>query len=661
MKHKDIWAIYRNIGIKPKQEIIFQIQENKRFLVAFWACLLGGMIPVPVSIGEDKEQNLKVCRIWELLNNPFMIASEKVLDKMKKFALEHELLDFHRQLETRTEMIQDKIYDYKSVKYDEPKPDDLAFIQFSSGSTGDPKGVMLTHRNLIYNTCGAINGTKVSPNDSFLSWMPLTHDMGLIGFHLIPLVAGIHQYLIPTELFIRKPVLWMKKVNEHRATVLSSPNFGYKYFLNFFREDKAEGWDLSCVRVIYNGAEPILPEVCDEFLNVLSAYHLKKTVMFTVYGLAEASVAVSFPKVEEEFTAVYVHRDHLNLGEHVIEVEKHAKHVASFVAVGKAVDYCNIRICDEEMNNVPDFVIGKIQIKGDNVTQGYYNNSLATEKLLTYDGWVNTGDLGFIMSGTLVVTGREKDIIFINGKNVYPHDIERVAIQLDDIELGRIAACGVYDSNSESEEIIVFIVYKKKIEHFLPLVKEIKKHLYIHGGWSVKEVLPIKKLPKTTSGKIQRYRLAKQYEAGEFSAESAFIHESIMNDNDKPKEKASVSVRVMERELISLFSEVLEGKKIGLEDSYFDMGATSLQLAQIAERIEQKYGEELAITDLFTYPSITELAGYLAGSYSETVQVNKTREDHASSKDIAIIGMSLNAPGAANTSEFWRVFGKWDP
>lgn len=644
------------IGIKPKQEIIFQIQENKRFLVAFWACILGGMIPIPVSIGEDEEQNLKVCRIWNLLNNPFMIASENVLDKMKRFVLEHDMLDFHHQLEVRTDMIQDTIYHYESINnIVEPQSDDLAFIQFSSGSTGDPKGVMLTHRNLIYNTCAAINGTQISSNDSFLSWMPLTHDMGLIGFHLVPLVAGIHQYLLPTELFIRKPILWMKKVNEHKATILSSPNFGYKYFLNFFREDKAEGWDLSSVRVIYNGAEPILPEVCDEFLNVLSAYHLKKTAMFTVYGLAEASVAVSFPKVDEEFTAVYVHREHLNLGERVIEVEKHAEHVASFVAVGEAIDYCHVRICDEEMNSVPDLVIGKIQIKGDNVTQGYYNNSLATEKLLTHDGWVNTGDLGFIMNGKLVVTGREKDIIFINGKNVYPHDIERVAIQLDDIELGRVAACGVYDSNSQSEEIIVFVVYKKKIEHFLPLVKEIKRHLYKHGGWSVKEVLPIKKLPKTTSGKIQRYQLAKQYEAGKFSTESAFIHDSIKSDNDKAKEKAAVSVRIIERELISLFSEVLVGKKVELEDSYFDMGATSLQLAQIAERIEQKYGEELAVTDLFTYPSITELAAYLARGYSDTMQVNKTQEDHTPSKDIAIIGMSLNLPGTSNASDFWRV------
>ncbi|NEW06400.1 amino acid adenylation domain-containing protein [Paenibacillus sp. SYP-B3998] len=650
----------QEIGIKPRQEVIFQIQENKLFLVAFWACLIGGMIPVPVSVGEDDEHKLKVCRIWKLLKNPFMIASEKILHKIEKFALEHELLDFHHELGAKSDRIQNKIYDFNPIKLYEPKSEELAFIQFSSGSTGDPKGVMLTHRNLIYNACAAINGTKITSSDSFLSWMPLTHDMGLIGFHLVPLVAGIQQYSIPTELFIRKPVLWMKKVNEHKATILSSPNFGYKYFLNFFREEKTIGWDLSCVRVIYNGAEPILPDVCHEFLNVLSKYQLKNTVMFTVYGLAEASVAVAFPNVDEEFTSVYVHREHLNFGEHVVEIEKDAKQVASFVAVGKAIDYCQLRISNEEDAIVPDHVIGKIQIKGDNVTQGYYNNPQATETLLTQDGWVNTGDLGFIMNGNLVVTGREKDIIFINGKNVYPHDIERVAIQLDGIELGRVAACGVYDSNSNSEEIVVFVVYKKPIEQFVPLIKEIKKHLSIHGGWSIKEIIPIKKLPKTTSGKVQRYQLAKQYEDGIFLTESSLINDSLAND--KTKQMAPIAALSIETELISIFSEVLVGKKIDIEDSYFEMGATSLQLAQIAERIERKYGKEIAITDLFTYPSISELASYLARNYDEIKHVNNVVGEHppskTSSKDIAIIGMALNVPGASNVNEFWGILEK---
>lgn len=201
----------QHIGIQPKQEIVFQIQENKSFVVAFWACLLGGMVPVPVSIGEDDDHKLKVWRIWNILNNPFLIASEKILDKIKKYAAEHDLQDFHQQLNEKSDIIQDRIYDQPASLY-EPDADELAFIQFSSGSTGDPKGVMLTHHNLIHNTCAIRNALSIDLKDSFLSWMPLTHDMGLIACHLVPILSGINQYLMPTELFIRRPILWMKKL-----------------------------------------------------------------------------------------------------------------------------------------------------------------------------------------------------------------------------------------------------------------------------------------------------------------------------------------------------------------------------------------------------------------------------------------------------------------
>lgn len=201
----------QHLGIKPKQEIVFQIQENKSFVVAFWACILGGMIPVPVSIGEDDDHKLKVWRIWNILNHPFLIASEKVLDKIKKYAAEHDLQNFHHQLNEKSDVIQDQTYDYPASFY-EPDADELAFIQFSSGSTGDPKGVMLTHHNLIHNTCAIGTALHVHSKDSFLSWMPLTHDMGLIACHLVPFITGINQNLMPTELFIRRPILWMKKL-----------------------------------------------------------------------------------------------------------------------------------------------------------------------------------------------------------------------------------------------------------------------------------------------------------------------------------------------------------------------------------------------------------------------------------------------------------------
>ncbi|MCY8785573.1 non-ribosomal peptide synthetase [Bacillus spizizenii] len=641
----------QHIGIQPKQEIVFQIQENKSFVVAFWACLLGGMIPVPVSIGEDNDHKLKVWRIWNILNNPFLLASETVLDKMKKFAADHDLQDFHHQLIEKSDIIQDRIYDHPASQY-EPEADELAFIQFSSGSTGDPKGVMLTHHNLIHNTCAIRNALAIDLKDTLLSWMPLTHDMGLIACHLVPALAGINQNLMPTELFIRRPILWMKKAHEHKASILSSPNFGYNYFLKFLKDNKSYDWDLSHIRVIANGAEPILPELCDEFLTRCAAFNMKRSAILNVYGLAEASVGATFSNIGERFVPVYLHRDHLNLGERAVEVSKEDQNCASFVEVGKPIDYCQIRICNEANEGLEDGFIGHIQIKGENVTQGYYNNPESTNRALTPDGWVKTGDLGFIRKGNLVVTGREKDIIFVNGKNVYPHDIERVAIELEDIDLGRVASCGVYDQETRSREIVLFAVYKKSAEQFAPLVKDIKKHLYQRGGWSIKEILPIRKLPKTTSGKVKRYELAEQYESGKFALESTKIKEFLEGHSTEP---VQTPIHEIETALLSIFSEVMDGKKIHLNDHYFDMGATSLQLSQIAERIEQKFGCELTVADLFTYPSIADLAAFLVENHSEIKQTDTAKPSRSSSKDIAIIGMSLNVPGASNKSDFWHL------
>ncbi|WP_432339518.1 amino acid adenylation domain-containing protein [Bacillus tequilensis] len=650
---KGFLGYLQHIGIQPKQEVVFQIQENKSFVVAFWACLLGGMIPVPVSIGEDDDHKLKVWRIWNILNHPYLIASEKVLDKIKKYAAEHDLQDFHQQLNGKSDIIQDQTYDYPASLY-EPDADELAFIQFSSGSTGDPKGVMLTHHNLIHNTCAIRNVLSVDSKDSFLSWMPLTHDMGLIAYHLVPFLVGINQHLMPTELFIRRPMLWMKKAHEHKASILSSPNFGYNYFLKFLKNEP--DWDLSHIRVIANGAEPILPELCDEFLTRCAAFNMKRSAILNVYGLAEASVGAASTKPEDEFVPVYLHRDYLNLGERAVKVSKEDEHCASFVEVGQPIDYCQIRISNGENERAEDGIIGHIQIKGDNVTQGYYNNPESTAKALTSDGWIKTGDLGFINeSGNLVVTGREKDIIFMNGKNIYPHDIERVAIEMEEVELGRVAACGVYDQKTRSEEIVLFVVFKKSPETFAPLVKEIKKHLYKRGGWSIKEVLPIKKLPKTTSGKVKRYELARQYEAGDFSSESASINECLESG---PEKTGQTPIHEIETELLSIFSDVLDGKKVHLTDSYFDMGANSLQLSQVAERIEQRFGRELAVSDLFTYPSITDLAAYLSESRAEIKQDVTAKPTRVTPKDIAIIGMSLNVPGASTTSDFWDLLEK---
>jgi amino acid adenylation domain-containing protein/non-ribosomal peptide synthase protein (TIGR01720 family) len=646
-------------GVVQGQEVVFQIEDNRSFVISFWACILGGMIPVPVSTGNNDEHKSKVFRIWGVLHHPYLVTESKILQDLEKLPNK----SGQPQL---FEMIRDKItlVDHEKAFSREYSPqihnshaEDIAFIQFSSGSTGDPKGVMLTHKNLIHNVCGILNTSQVTAEDSYLQWMPLTHDMGLICNHISPLMANLNQYIIPTSLFIRQPLLWIKKASEHQVSVISSPNFGYKYFLQFFKAEKASGWDLSHIRIIYNGAEPISTDLCNSFLDTLAPYGLNRTAMCTVYGLAEASVGVAQPLVENEFVTTYVDREHLNIGNSVVEVDKEYPSALSFVEVGYAVDYCQIRICDDEDVELSDRTIGHIHIKGLNVTQGYYNNREATEKLLAGDGWVRTGDLGFLRNGQLVITGRAKDIIFVNGQNVYPHDLERIAEEIDGVELGRVAVCGVYNAELKKEEIVVFIVSKRKLEKFYPILVEVKRLLNKRGGWEIADVIPLKRMPKTTSGKVQRYILAQKYKEGEFAEVSLEMNNiALKAEAEKRAESSGTGATQTEiaREIQRICSEVLMKDGISIWDSYFEMGANSLHLAQIADRIEQKFSVKLEVSDLFAYSSIGELSKYLIAetNLNSYMELNE-KEDPQNEKDIAIIGMSVYLPGASNLGQYW--------
>ncbi|GAA0134965.1 hypothetical protein YSY43_18050 [Paenibacillus sp. YSY-4.3] len=678
-------------GVSQGQEVVFQIEDNRHFVIAFWACILGGMIPVPVSTGNNDEHKIKVFRIWGVLHRPYLITESKILLDLEKYTGKSGQTHLYDLIRDNVTLVDNNevFMRQHNPQIHSARAEDIAFIQFSSGSTGDPKGVMLTHRNLIYNTNGIINGSKITAEDSYLQWMPLTHDMGLICNHLTPLVAELEQYIMPTSLFIRQPVLWIKKASEHRVSVLSSPNFGYKYFLQFFKTEKASEWDLSRIRIIYNGAEPISTDLCDSFLNTLAPYGLKRTAMCTVYGLAEASVGVAIPPVEDEFVTLYVDREQLNIGSRVVEVDKHFAGGLSFVEVGVPLDYCQFRICDEADHELDDGIVGHIHIKGHNVTQGYYNNPEATRNILTDDGWVRTGDLGFLRNGQLVITGRAKDIIFVNGQNVYPHDLERIAEEVEGVELGRVAASGVYNAELKKEEIVLFVVSKKKIEKFYPTMLELKRLLNQRGGWEIADIVPIKRMPKTTSGKVQRYKLAQQYKDGEYTEVSQELREIArtieasklemaektekpertedlgkqehVNKQDGPLPKTQalpgntlLTQSEIERTIQRICREVLEKDGIGIRDSYFDMGANSLHLVQIADRIEKQFSIQLEVADLFAYPSIAELAKYL--KTEANVQSSKDVEEGESAqygRDIAIIGMSVYLPGAETLQEYW--------
>lgn len=610
-------------GFKKGDEVIFQIDNNRQFMFAFWACILGGLIPVPVTTGTNDEHKLKLFKIWNILKNPKMLASDDFFSRLKSFGEKNGLSQQVDIMNTRTLSPENLEQTACVGQIEFAEENDIAFIQFSSGSTGDPKGVIITHKNVLYDIGSVIRWVNINSEDSGLNWMPLTHDMGLIGTHIKDVIACINQYNIETQLFIRHPSLWIQKASEHKVTLLYSPNFGYKHFLTFFKPDVKKDWDLSKVRLIYNGAEPISYELCNEFLEKLSPYGLQRNSMYTVYGLAEGTIAVTFPRLGDEMRFITLDRNYLNIGDLVREVAKDDIRGCSFADEGYPLYDCCVRICDIDNNEIGENRIGYICISGANVTSGYYNNEEATLKAITQDGWLNTGDLGFMRDGRLVITGRAKDVIFVKGQNYYSHDIERIAQEADGIDLGKIVAVGAFNEKIKSDELILFVLFKMKADKFTGTVRTLKKLISERMGIEVSQVIPIKSIPKTTSGKVQRYKLRESYINGEFDTIKNEL--ALLLKSEADRRTIDLPENEIQAKLVKVWQEILGVKQIGIKDNFFELGGDSLKLTQTISRIREEFGVELEQTVFFENPVLDILADIIEKSDKKSDDENSIR------------------------------------
>lgn len=510
-----ITGYLQRVGVKPGDEVVLQTEDVEQFVYCYWACILGGFVPVPLSIGMNREQRLKMLNVWEYLNNPYLLTNEKNIQRLIRFSQKYAVtVKFESILQTKI-MIEQAIENGSPGSVYSPDPDELAMIQFSSGSTGKPKGVSLTHRNLIHNITDIIKiDSNYWANDRFISWLPLTHDFGLIAMHLFPLTANANHMIIPTQHFIMSPLLWIRKASEYKATCLASPNFGYQYFLKFFQSTRLnkKQLDLSSVKYIFNSAEQISPHLSRLFVKALEPYHLRSTAIVPAYGLAEASVAVTVCELDQALKTYSISRNHLDIGAEVQDVQ-HSDGL-ELVDLGTPLPAVSIRICDDQDYDLGENRIGHVQMKGLNVTNGYYNNPERNKSLFTHDGYLRTGDIGFIRDGRLVITGRKKDLIIMNGQNLYPYDIERIAEEVEGVELNTFACTGIYNEELGQEEVIGFLLHRGDLKEGRTLSQKVKKHVKEQMGVQIKEIIPVKSIPRTTSGKVQRYQLANDYRQG---------------------------------------------------------------------------------------------------------------------------------------------------
>jgi acyl-CoA synthetase (AMP-forming)/AMP-acid ligase II/acyl carrier protein len=597
----------QRLGARRGDKLILFLASNEQFIDAFWAGLLGGIVPVPVALGISEEHRHKLLRIARKLGQPFIYTERRSLDRIGAFAAQAGESETFERLRARAFLVDDLDDISRAGQIQRARPEDVAFIQFSSGSTSEPKGVVLTHANIIANARGATEAARFSQDDISLSWMPLTHDMGLIGFHLVMFYNRVHAHLMPTELFIRRPLLWLTFASRIGASLLCSPNFGYKHYLKVLGERPLEGLDLSGVRLIFNGAEPISVELCEQFLDRLAPARLARNAMYPVYGLAEASLAVSFPPPGEPMHTIALNRHRLGVGSPVEPVAKGARDAVQLVSEGRAIPYCSVRIVDDDDRPLPQGRIGNLQMRGDNVTGGYFEAPEVNAATFTADGWLRTGDLALVHEGELYVCGRAKEIIFVNGQNYYPHDLEAIAQRLEGLELGKVVAAGVRPAGAEVEQLVLFILHRGSMEDFLPLSTRAARLINEQTGLEVAEVVPVKRIPKTTSGKIQRHLLEQSYVEGEFDEEL----KQLARLREEGRGPLASSRSEIEERLRTICDAALGGRRVDVNDNLFELGASSLKLIEIHEQIDRHYPGQVDLTELFDFPTIAELARHL--------------------------------------------------
>jgi acyl transferase domain-containing protein/acyl-CoA synthetase (AMP-forming)/AMP-acid ligase II/acyl carrier protein/NAD(P)-dependent dehydrogenase (short-subunit alcohol dehydrogenase family) len=632
---KGLLGHFTHHGIRKGDELIIQTDDNKKFVIAFVACLLGGIIAVPLATGTQDEHKQKIRNAWRIMKRPFLFADNESLARLEQF---FSTIDpqWWKEIQPVTILW---TTDIKPSRVIHPaSPDEIAYLQFSSGSTGQPKGIMISHMNVLSNV-GAIQiSSDMVPGETSVSWLPLTHDMGLVGCLLKGLLVGYNIVLIPTALFIRHPMIWMHKVDQHRGNISYSPNFGYKYFLQDF-ESKSQHvqWDLSSMKSIYNGAESISHDLISRFVATLKPHGISQEVMLPAYGMAEATLMASFHPYGTPFITVTVNRLSLQHEGTVEFVPEGSPQAITLVSCGKASEYMQLRITDKHDKPLADGQTGNIQLKGLSITSGYYQ--LEDGNTFSADGWLKTGDTGFIHEGNLYIAGREKEMIIINGLNYYPYDLERV-LEAEDgklFPLTKTAAASVPDGNN-GEELIIFVQYRASEQQFAGVAEQVRKIIMKHFGLVVKAVVPVSRIPKTTSGKLQRTKLAEEYLATRAPSE-------------KKISQYGTYVQLIQQEITALFGITDIQTDVPLTDLGFD----SLKGTELINRINHITQLSLSPTVVFEYPTIHRLAEHLATVKQEKNIVTR----QAAFEPVAIVGMAGKFPSGANDPEkLWELLVK---
>ncbi|WP_085885381.1 fatty acyl-AMP ligase [Oceanibacterium hippocampi] len=508
------------LGLPRGSRIAIVAETDPYFLVFFYACQYAGLVPVPMPIsinfgGRDSYVG-RLRGMLRVSEARLAIGSEDLIASLREaaFGVEHCIVGTPDEIMALPEA---------GAPLQPLGADEECYIQFSSGSTRDPKGVVVTQRALIANATGIVrDGVELTADDRCVSWLPLYHDMGLVGCCLSPMLCQTTVDFIPTTVFARRPFLWLQILSDNRGTISFSPTFGYELCLRRANNRGMNGFDLSSWRVAGIGAEMIRPEVLRQFATHFGGFGFDGRAFLPSYGLAESTLAVSFAPLGEGVRVDRVDRQHQ--ARHGValppKMNGHSRpeDVRSFAICGRVLPGHQLEVRDDQDRRVGDRVIGRICIAGPSLMAGYLRNTEASGATLQADGWLDTGDLGYLIDGELVVTGRRKDLIVHNGRNIWPQDLEWAVESLDVVRAGDVAAFSVDDGEQESVIVVVECGLMDTAARDC-LRREVAGLVQSAAGIECEVILvPRSTLTFTSSGKLSRAAVKADYLAGAFDA-----------------------------------------------------------------------------------------------------------------------------------------------
>ena len=595
-------AQYLTTHCKPGARAVLLFPQGLEYIQAFVGCLYAGVVAVPLYPPKSKKHAGRVLTVIDDCQANIVLTNNTLKQKLEVDLAPLPVVSFDQLIESSAASLRNP-----------PAADQIAFLQYTSGSTGSPKGVVVSHHNIIINLKALEEATGCCEEDVFCNWLPLFHDLGLINTLLLPIYLGAHSILMSPTRFIKNPLTWLKTITEYKASIGGAPNFAFDHCIARIQPHQLTGINLSTWRIAFNAAEPVDANTLLRFSDRFSRVGFKESAFYPAYGMAEATVFIAGGSTSRAYMAHPFCTEALQIGQ--VKIPDGSEKQQILIGHGNVQSNHHLKIVSpESMTELPEGQVGEIWFSGPSVAQGYWNDAEKTEASFAarlendLNEYLRTGDLGFIHDGELYVSGRIKDVLIIKGRNYHPQDFEKLAYNTyPGLNQNGAAA---FDVEGKAVLLLEVSRSKQKTFDYKLACETIQSAIFEQFDVLLEDIvfLGVGRLGRTSSGKIQRSLAKSRYQSEDLNCLYSLLEGQSAKGSTEQAAEVVAQVSELEAQLCSLWKEVLGVESIGVEDNFLGLGGHSLLAVRLVSEIRKQWNVDIQIKTLFMAPTIRQLA-----------------------------------------------------